>query len=88
MVTDYDCWHESEEAVSVEAVLAVLAANAALGEETVRRTVAALPERRPAAAGCCACGSALTYALLTDRALVPAATIDKLRPLLGRVWSA
>lgn len=92
MVTDYDCWHESEEAVSVEAVLAVLAANAALGEETVRRTVAALPERRPAAgetaAGGCACGSALTYALLTDRALVPAATIDKLRPLLGRVWSA
>lgn len=93
MVTDYDCWHESEEAVSVEAVLAVLAANAALGEDTVRRTVAALPERRPAsgeaaAAGGCACGSALTYALLTDRALVPAATIDKLRPLLGRVWSA
>jgi 5'-methylthioadenosine phosphorylase len=92
MITDYDCWHESEEAVSVEAVLAVLAANAALGEETVRRAVAALPERRPAAgeaaAGACACGSALTYALLTDRALVPAATIDKLRPLLGRVWSA
>ncbi|HEX6203023.1 MAG TPA: S-methyl-5'-thioadenosine phosphorylase [Thermoanaerobaculia bacterium] len=89
MVTDYDCWHEGEEAVSVEAVLAVLAANAVLGEETVRRAVAALPERRAAGeeAGC-ACGTALTYALLTDRAAVPAETVDKLRPLIGRVWSS
>jgi 5'-methylthioadenosine phosphorylase len=84
MITDYDCWHESEEAVSVEAVLAVLAANAALGEETVRRAVAALPAER----GGCACGSALSHALLTDRSLVPAETLDKLRPLIGRVWPA
>jgi hypothetical protein len=52
----------------------------------VRRAVAALPEER--AAGGCACGTALTHALLTDRTQVPAATIDKLRPLLGRVWPA
>lgn len=88
MVTDYDCWHESEEAVSVEAVLAVLERNAALGEEAVRRAVAALPEERRAAGepGGCACGEALTWALLTDRALVPPATLDKLRPILARVW--
>jgi 5'-methylthioadenosine phosphorylase len=88
MVTDYDCWHESEEAVSVEAVLAVLAANAALGEETLRRAVEALPERRTVGeeAGC-GCGAALTHALLTDRAAVPAETVEKLRPLIGRAWS-
>jgi 5'-methylthioadenosine phosphorylase len=94
MVTDYDCWHESEEAVSVEAVLGVLRANAALGEEAVRRAVAALPARRPAGEpgspdeAACGCGSALTWALLTDRQAVPAATVEKLRPIVGRVWAS
>jgi 5'-methylthioadenosine phosphorylase len=35
LVTDYDCWHESEDDVDVTAVLAVLQANAALAQRTV-----------------------------------------------------
>jgi len=80
MVTDYDCWHETEEAVSVEAVLAVLGANARLAQRTVRRAVALLAERRPA----CECAEALRYALLTDPAAVPEATLARLRPLVGK----
>ncbi|HEX2253451.1 MAG TPA: S-methyl-5'-thioadenosine phosphorylase [Thermoanaerobaculia bacterium] len=88
MVTDYDCWHDTEEAVSVEAVLAVLRANVELGQRIVGRAVAdlATPPAPGAAAGC-ACGEALGFALITDRAAVPAATIERLRPLVGRYFS-
>jgi 5'-methylthioadenosine phosphorylase len=89
MVTDYDCWHETEEAVSVEAVVAVLEANSRLGQEVVRRTVAALPaERAGVEAGGCACGDALRHAILTDRAAVPEATLARLRPLVGRYFGS
>lgn len=80
MVTDYDCWHETEEAVTVEAVLAVLHANARLAQDAVRRAVALLAERRPA----CECAEALRFAMLTDPAAVPAATVERLRPLVGK----
>ncbi len=83
MVTDYDCWHETEEAVNVEALLAVLAANARLGEEIVRRTVAGLDAARGAA---CGCGEALRYALITERDAVPAEALERLRPLVGRYF--
>ena len=43
--TDYDCWHEEEEQVSVEAVLAVLRANVALAQRAVRTVASMLPER-------------------------------------------
>lgn len=38
LATDYDCWHESEESVSVEAVLAILKQNVAVAQDVVRRT--------------------------------------------------
>ena len=87
MITDYDCWHETEEAVSVEAVVAVLQANAELGQEVVRRAVAALDGGRAAAGeAACACGDALAFALLTDRSAVPAETVERLRPIVGRYF--
>jgi len=92
MITDYDCWHETEEAVSVEAVMAVLRANAELGQEVVRRAVAALGGERTGAGGAeaagCACGDALAFALLTDRSAVPAETVERLRPIVGRYFDA
>jgi len=86
MVTDYDCWHETEEAVNVEAVLGVLRANAVLGQEAVRRAVAGLPAERKGGDGSCGCADALRFALLTDRAAVPAATLERLRPIVGRYF--
>jgi 5'-methylthioadenosine phosphorylase len=85
MVTDYDCWHESEEAVSVEAVMAVLRQNAAMGQEVVRRAAVGAPA---AGARTCACGEALKYALLTDPAAVPAATRERLAPIVGKYLPA
>lgn len=42
LATDYDCWHESEEPVSVEAVLAILKQNVAVAQDVVKRTARAL----------------------------------------------
>jgi len=82
MVTDYDCWHETEEAVSVEAVLGVLRANSRLAQDTIRRAVGLLAERRPA----CECADALRHAILSDPAAVPEATLGKLAPLVDKYF--
>ncbi len=79
MVTDYDCWHDSEEDVSVEGVLEALRQNAVMSQEVVRRAVGSF-----GAGGPCLCGDALRTALITDRRRIPAATLTKLAPLVGK----
>ena len=78
LVTDYDCWHEGEESVSVDAVLAVLRANADLARRAVSEVATRLGQRT------CPCGDALSGAILTDLAAVPEATRAKLDLLVGR----
>lgn len=80
LVTDYDCWHEEEEAVSVEAVIAVLKQNAKTAQEIIRGVVRALDESPRS----CPCASALATAIMTDRSVIPATTLERLRPLVGK----
>jgi 5'-methylthioadenosine phosphorylase len=79
LCTDYDCWHADEEDVSVEAVIAVVKRNA----ERARRIVAATAARVPAEHHCIAAG-ALKNAIMTDPALIPQDTRNKLAPILGK----
>jgi 5'-methylthioadenosine phosphorylase len=81
LVTDYDCWHEEEEDVNVSSVLEALHKNAATAQDVVGRVVESLPAERT-----CGCGSALEHALITDPAAVSDATLDRLRPLVGRYF--
>jgi 5'-methylthioadenosine phosphorylase len=78
MVTDYDCWHPHHDSVTVEQIVAVLLKNAENASNVVRETVAALPAGRS-----CKCGSALAHAILTDRSMIPAATRERLKLILG-----
>jgi len=78
LVTDYDCWHEEEEDVSVEGVLENLRANAQLAADVLARTVAALPLERTA----CACGEALRAAVITPRESISASARARLDVLL------
>ncbi|KEO88709.1 5'-methylthioadenosine phosphorylase [Erythrobacter longus] len=48
MATDYDCWHEEEEAVDVAAVLKQMKANGALARKAVLNFIKALPKTRKA----------------------------------------
>ncbi|MCP4542622.1 MAG: S-methyl-5'-thioadenosine phosphorylase [Chloroflexi bacterium] len=79
-VTDYDVWHETEEPVTVEALLATLAANTELAQNALRGVVAKLA----AVERDCECGSTLAMALITQRDLIPAETKEKLAPLVGK----
>jgi len=79
MVTDYDCWHEGHDDVTIEQIVAVLHQNADNACRVVRAAVAAMPVERT-----CPCGSALKYAILTDRKLIPQATRERLALLLDK----
>jgi len=79
MVTDYDCWHDGHDAVTVDQIVAVLHQNAANAAKVVKATVAAMPKERT-----CACASALKHAILTNPASIPHATREKLHLLIGK----
>ena len=79
MVTDYDCWHQGHDDVTVEQVIAVLQQNAENATKVVRAAVALLPRNSN-----CPCRSALKYAILTDRAAIAPETRQKLSLLLDK----
>lgn len=75
--TDYDCWHVSEEVVTVELVLAVMKKNIAAAQAAVRELAAHVPLERT-----CACRHALQGAVMSDPRQLPEATREKLELLL------
>ena len=83
MVTDYDCWREEEEAVTVTNVLEVMARNSALGRKAVVKLAETLTgtERTPSPDGIDTC---LDYALITAEAARKPETIHKLQAIAGR----
>jgi 5'-methylthioadenosine phosphorylase len=82
-VTDYDCWRENEEAVSVEAVLAVLKKNVDTSKRIVRNVLETLPQssHNPIF-------NAAQFALMTSPELIPAETRRALWPMYGKYWGA
>jgi len=79
LVTDYDCWHETAEDVSVEAIIAILGENAAAARRTLAGAVARIDPGRP-----CECRDAMRYAIITDPRAIPAEARERLRPIVGR----
>ncbi len=78
-MTDYDCWHEAEEDVTVEMILAVLTENAAAARRSLEETVSRVdPARR------CSCRDAMRFAIITDRAAIPESARTQLEPIVGR----
>jgi len=82
MATDYDCWHEIEEDVSVTAVLAVLQANVKLANSIVSQVVKLLPAKSSSDSL-----YAAEHAIMTDPTRIPAATKEKLALLYGRLFA-
>jgi 5'-methylthioadenosine phosphorylase len=81
MGTDYDCWHETEEDVSVEAVLGILKANAALANATVAEVARLLPSTSD-----CECLSAARFAIITAREAISARVMERLGVLYGKYF--
>jgi 5'-methylthioadenosine phosphorylase len=79
MVTDYDCWHPAHDSVTVEQIVAVLTRNAENACNVVRQAVAQMPATRN-----CKCGSALEFAIMTDRSRIPQQARERLRLIIGK----
>jgi 5'-methylthioadenosine phosphorylase len=83
MVTDYDCWHEDHDAVTVDAVIKVLLGNADKARNLVKTVVPKVGGTRgPCPAGC---DRALEYALITAPEARDPAMLAKLQTVAGRV---
>jgi 5'-methylthioadenosine phosphorylase len=82
LATDYDCWHETEEDVSVETVVATLTRNVELAKRIITHCARLVPAERS-----CACAHALDHAVMTAPHAIPAATRARLALLLGNRFS-
>ena len=83
MVTDYDCWHPEHDHVTVDQIVAVLLKNAEHACTVVHHAVAAMPRERT-----CKCSSALKNAIITNKSMVPPATLNKLQLLVGKYFNS
>lgn len=81
LVTDYDVWHEEEEAVSVELILENLRLNIANAKALIRESLSLLPKQR---SGLCPCFNALANTIVTHPDLIPAEIKDKLALIIGK----
>ena len=77
--TDYDCWHEHHDDVSVEAIIQIIHQNVAMAKNIIRHAVSAVTAERT-----CPCASAMQYSVITDKSVIPAATKEKLAPVIGK----
>jgi 5'-methylthioadenosine phosphorylase len=80
LVTDYDCWHESAESVSVEQILGYLRANAETAQRILRESIPKVAARKRD----CGCVNALQFAIVTDPAVIPDKVKRNLAPIIGK----
>ena len=79
LATDYDCWHDGHDDVTVEAILAIINQNVAMARNLIVQAVRAL-----SGAPRCECGESLKFAIMTDRSLIPEQTRRDLDVILGK----
>lgn len=80
MVTDYDCWKEESEAVSVETVVANLKKNVGSAKAIIQSAVPLIAKERN-----CACPKSLKGAIMTQAESIDKDTRRKLMPLIGNI---
>jgi 5'-methylthioadenosine phosphorylase len=79
LVTDYDCWHEGHDAVTVDMIIATLTQNAVMAQQVVASAVARLPVDRG-----CECATALGSAIISSPDLMPLDRKRDLAPIIGK----
>ena len=77
--TDYDCWHEQAEDVTIGEILRILAQSTKTAKYAIRQALKHLPEERQ-----CLCATTLKYALVTGKKLIPEKTKKDLEPIIGK----
>jgi len=80
--TDYDCWHEEHNSVTVDMIIENLHANVDHAKEVLRKVVPAIPIEAS-----CSCHKALANAILTDKDTIPNDVLTKLNPIIGKYFN-
>ncbi|WP_303721087.1 S-methyl-5'-thioadenosine phosphorylase [Malonomonas rubra] len=84
LATDYDCWHEGHDDVTVEAVLAIIKQNVATARQIIKAAAAKIVAERQQRD--CECITALQFAIMTDKNLISDETKQALEPLIGKYF--
>ena len=84
MVTDFDCWHDDHDAVTVEMVVGNLQANAKATGPILEQLMGSFREERPESAA----HRALEHALMTPPEAVPAETRQRLDLFTSPYWGS
>jgi 5'-methylthioadenosine phosphorylase len=79
-VTDYDCWHQSEKPVTVDAIIAILKSNGELANKLLASALPGIAQLEPV----CNCASALAVAVVTDRTVITPERKKELGPLVAK----
>lgn len=79
MVTDYDCWHVSEEAVTLEMIIGNLNKNTETAKRILKAVIPKIEQKRT-----CACTTAVQDAIVTHKDLIPESTKKKLDIIFGK----
>lgn len=82
LATDYDCWHEVEEAVNVETIIKILNENVEKSKNIIRSIPDFLKEIDK-----CDCDKALKYAIITDPKLIGDEKRSSLKHIIGKYIS-
>ncbi|MDY0211496.1 MAG: S-methyl-5'-thioadenosine phosphorylase [Desulfuromonadaceae bacterium] len=81
LATDYDCWNQAHDDVSVEAVIAVMRANIEMAKKIIAATA-----REISASRSCSCSQAAQHCVMTDPAQLNHATREKLDLIIGKYF--
>ena len=77
--TDFDCWHEQAEDVTVGEILRILAQSTKIAKDAIRQALKDLPGERQ-----CLCATALKHTLVTGKKYIPEKTRKDLEPIIGK----
>ncbi|MDX9701616.1 MAG: S-methyl-5'-thioadenosine phosphorylase [Candidatus Auribacterota bacterium] len=79
MVTDYDCWHESHEHVTLETVIEYLTKNIQNAKKIIKEVITNMPDTSD-----CSCKKALKNAIFTNPDKIDRKVVEKLHIILEK----
>ncbi len=81
LATDYDCWYEGHDDVSVDAVLTIIKQNVATARNIIQTATGMIVKQRQQRN--CPCAEALKFAIMTDKSVIPVTIKKALAPIIG-----
>ncbi|MBF0275610.1 MAG: S-methyl-5'-thioadenosine phosphorylase [Nitrospinae bacterium] len=77
--TDYDCWHEEEESVTLDAILEIIHNNVTMAQAIIIEVLKDINYKKN-----CGCGSIVEYSIVTDKSTIPEKTKENLKEIIGK----